>query len=142
MHFVHSPSNVIMATAVITDMRHHGLPGRCKTYFTRLSNVMVVLCRVKELLELVELQGLGDRYPKQLSGGQMQRVAVARALASEPRSAALQHAVCCWHSPLLDYLNWQTERYCTWLCDLRRSAFKQMFKSNSTCACTASALVS
>lgn len=41
--------------------------------------------RVRELLELVELGELGDRYPRQLSGGQMQRVAVARALASNPR---------------------------------------------------------
>jgi sulfate/thiosulfate transport system ATP-binding protein len=41
--------------------------------------------RVNELLELVQLVGLGDRYPSQLSGGQRQRVALARALAVEPR---------------------------------------------------------
>jgi sulfate transport system ATP-binding protein len=41
--------------------------------------------RVDELLELVQLQGLGDRYPSQLSGGQRQRVALARALAVEPK---------------------------------------------------------
>jgi sulfate/thiosulfate transport system ATP-binding protein len=40
--------------------------------------------RVGELLELVQLSGLGDRYPSQLSGGQRQRVALARALAVEP----------------------------------------------------------
>ncbi|MBM0743924.1 TOBE-like domain-containing protein [Phormidium sp. CLA17] len=40
--------------------------------------------RVDELLELVQLHGLGDRYPSQLSGGQRQRVALARALAVEP----------------------------------------------------------
>jgi sulfate/thiosulfate transport system ATP-binding protein len=40
--------------------------------------------RVEELLELVQLGGLGDRYPSQLSGGQRQRVALARALAPEP----------------------------------------------------------
>ncbi len=40
--------------------------------------------RVEELLELVQLSGLGDRYPSQLSGGQRQRVALARALAVEP----------------------------------------------------------
>jgi sulfate/thiosulfate transport system ATP-binding protein len=41
--------------------------------------------RVDELLELVQLAGLGDRYPSQLSGGQRQRVALARALAVEPK---------------------------------------------------------
>jgi sulfate transport system ATP-binding protein len=41
--------------------------------------------RVEELLELVQLAGLGNRYPSQLSGGQRQRVALARALAVEPK---------------------------------------------------------
>jgi sulfate transport system ATP-binding protein len=41
--------------------------------------------KVDELLELVQLGGLGKRYPAQLSGGQRQRVALARALAVEPR---------------------------------------------------------
>jgi putative ABC transport system ATP-binding protein len=38
-----------------------------------------------ERLQWVELDGLGGRYPHQLSGGQMQRVAIARALAHSPR---------------------------------------------------------
>ena len=38
-----------------------------------------------ERLHWVELDGLGERYPHQLSGGQMQRVAIARALAHSPR---------------------------------------------------------
>ncbi len=41
--------------------------------------------RVSELLDLVQLSGLGNRYPSQLSGGQRQRVALARALAVEPQ---------------------------------------------------------
>jgi sulfate/thiosulfate transport system ATP-binding protein len=41
--------------------------------------------RVHELLELVQLDGLGKRYPAQLSGGQRQRMALARALAVEPQ---------------------------------------------------------
>jgi sulfate transport system ATP-binding protein len=41
--------------------------------------------RVEELLKLVQLPGLGGRYPAQLSGGQRQRVALARALARDPR---------------------------------------------------------
>ncbi|NET70849.1 MAG: sulfate/molybdate ABC transporter ATP-binding protein [Sphaerospermopsis sp. SIO1G2] len=41
--------------------------------------------KVEQLLELVQLSGLGNRYPSQLSGGQRQRVALARALAVEPK---------------------------------------------------------
>jgi ABC-type lipoprotein export system ATPase subunit len=38
-----------------------------------------------EALKWVELDGLQDRFPHQLSGGQMQRVAIARALVHRPK---------------------------------------------------------
>jgi iron(III) transport system ATP-binding protein len=40
--------------------------------------------KVDRALSLVQLEGLGERYPRQLSGGQQQRVALARALVLEP----------------------------------------------------------
>jgi sulfate transport system ATP-binding protein len=43
-----------------------------------------IQARVKELLALVRLDGLAGRYPSQLSGGQLQRMALARALAVQP----------------------------------------------------------
>jgi len=39
----------------------------------------------RERLAHVELDGLGERFPHQLSGGQMQRVAIARALIHSPQ---------------------------------------------------------
>ncbi|MEO7940280.1 MAG: sulfate ABC transporter ATP-binding protein [Burkholderiaceae bacterium] len=41
--------------------------------------------KVRELLEMVQLERFADRYPAQLSGGQRQRIALARALAVQPQ---------------------------------------------------------
>jgi len=40
--------------------------------------------RADELLDMIALNGQGDKLPSELSGGQKQRVAIARALCAEP----------------------------------------------------------
>jgi putrescine transport system ATP-binding protein len=45
----------------------------------------VIRDRVAEMLALVRLEGLGDRRPSALSGGQRARIALARALAKRPK---------------------------------------------------------
>jgi cell division transport system ATP-binding protein len=44
----------------------------------------IVTRQVQQVLELVGLQTKGDRYPRQLSGGEQQRVSVARAFVNRP----------------------------------------------------------
>lgn len=62
-------------------------------HMTALHNVLSALdhtngnmrqSRAEALLDLVHLRGLGNRRPAELSGGEQQRVAVARALARDP----------------------------------------------------------
>jgi iron(III) transport system ATP-binding protein len=48
-------------------------------------NKKIINERVNKVLDLVHLEGFGDRAPGQLSGGQQQRVALARALVMEPK---------------------------------------------------------
>ncbi len=44
-----------------------------------------IKARVGELLELIRLPQIAERFPSEISGGQAQRVAFARAIASPPR---------------------------------------------------------
>jgi molybdate transport system ATP-binding protein len=53
----------------------YGIRGRPKS---------AVAERVAQLMEKMNIHRLGERYPRQLSAGQQQRVAVARALGPEP----------------------------------------------------------
>jgi spermidine/putrescine transport system ATP-binding protein len=45
--------------------------------------------RVREMLQVVQLEGMEKRKPQQLSGGQQQRVALARALVNRPAALLL-----------------------------------------------------
>ena len=48
-----------------------------------------VIKKVAELLEVINIPALKDRYPAELSSGQQQRVALARAIAPEPEALLL-----------------------------------------------------
>lgn len=60
--------------------------------------------RVQELLELVDLHGMGDRDPDSLSGGQQQRVAIARALAPSPEVLLLDEPMSALDAQLREQL--------------------------------------
>lgn len=55
-------------------------------YGIRAANSQQRRKQSRELLDMFHIEHLSDRRPPQLSGGEKQRVAVARALATEPRA--------------------------------------------------------
>jgi len=66
--------------------------------------------RVTDALALVQLPGYGDRYPRQLSGGEQQRVALARALVTRPTVLLLDEPLGALDKKLRDHMKIELKR--------------------------------
>lgn len=65
--------------------------------------------RVEEMLDLVKLNNLAHRYPHQLSGGEQQRIALARALAPQPPVVLMDEPFGALDEVLREELGWEVK---------------------------------
>lgn len=63
--------------------------------------------RVKDVLQLVDLEGFGDKHPWQLSGGMQQRASIARALAFDADTLLMDEPFGALDEIVRDHLNEQ-----------------------------------
>jgi putative spermidine/putrescine transport system ATP-binding protein len=66
--------------------------------------------RVRDALQLVQLDAYGDRFPRQLSGGQQQRVALARAVVFEPGLALMDEPLGALDRHLREQMQFEIKR--------------------------------
>jgi iron(III) transport system ATP-binding protein len=65
---------------------------------------------VEKLLELIGLSGYNDRYPHELSGGEQQRIALARTLASDPKLLLLDEPFSSLDATLRSFLRKEVQK--------------------------------
>ncbi len=66
--------------------------------------------RIEEILEVVELEGYGDREISQMSGGEQQRIALARAIVNEPSIILLDEPLASLDRKLRQHMKFELQR--------------------------------
>jgi ABC-type sugar transport system ATPase subunit len=76
----------------------------------RGSSVQAMGDKVREVAKLLSIEGLLDKAPRQLSGGEQQRVEIGRAIAREPKAFLMDEPLSSLDSPLRAQLRAELKR--------------------------------